>query len=941
MGMSNFLQQCAEKVLAQHGNNLSRVLVLMPNQRSCTFFRNHLQSLSEQPVFAPEIVTLQNHLLQQSELVIAENIELLTDLYACHQSIGGTQTLDEFIGTAAVMLEDFDELDLHLVNARLFFKNLKMLQSMKTWEPGSEPSEYKLKYRRFWEEFGLLYAALRERLLHKGKGYRGMILRNVAENLSSLSWSDYTAVYFIGFSGLNKTDEAVMKHLQLEKQATFFWDADRFYVNDEMQEAGHFFRKYREVFKIGAKDLKEDLVNAPREIQIVGAAKNLGQVKVVADVLQNKLKLDKETALDTVIVVPDEKLLSPLIAHLPHNIETLNLTMGLNIAGSSSANWLEVFFRIYEKSGRFTTKEGVQRFYYRDVFELLRHSFFHLLFPAAKTEVFVSRMKKQNRILISRPELVTEFGEEVTALFFEGDKAENYALFLAEVTGSVLSKLVPKVRKGESRWAAEVEILHRLLNIITATQTIFKTGNDVSIKTFIALLRSNFQTERVALEGDPVQGLQIMGLQETRGLQFKNVIVLSANEGILPQGKTQRSYIPYELRREFLTTHKERDAITAYLFYRLLQGAENVYLLYNTEPDELGGGEKSRFILQLQQELNANNSRTTITDSIFAVDPPAALGEQSISIQKEEAILQKLYSIISDSGLSPSALNTYINCTLQYYFRYIAGIREQDDMEESLEASTIGSAVHHALEKIYEPLVGKPVTAAYIAAQSADKARIEYLVREHLSARFDNESLSRGRNLLLYRVCVKLVVEFLKYEERFLNELSENGSHMELVMQEDKLRAGLLVNGKEVFMSGRVDRVEKVDGVVQIADYKTTSYKQVPIMDDDKWEQLMHDPKYAKPLQLLVYAWMYYKINGTATLPLRSGIYWLRKSDKMLETLRTGKDNDLLTEADILRFEEKLKTVLEEMTNPEVPFTKTEDTDRCKYCEFAKICGRD
>ncbi len=939
--MSNFLQQCAEKILQQHGNNLSRVLVLMPNQRSCTYFRNHLQSLSEQPVFAPEIVTLQNHLLQQSELVIAENIELLTDLYACQQSIGGTQTLDEFIGTAAVMLEDFDELDLHMVNARSFFKNLEMLQSMKTWEPGSEPTEYKLKYRRFWEEFGLLYAALREHLLHKGKGYRGMILRQVAENLSSLSWSDYTAVYFIGFSGLNKTDEAVMKHLQLQKQATFYWDADRFYVNDEMQEAGHFFRKYREVFKISGKDLKEELVSGVRHIEIVGAAKNLGQVKVVADVLQNKLKLNKDTALDTVVVVPDEKLLSPLIAHLPHNIETLNLTMGLNISGSSSANWIEVFFRIYEKSERFTTKEGVQRFYYRDVFELLRHSFFHLLFPGAKIEVFVSRMKKQNRILISRPELVAEFGEEVTALFFAGDKAQHYAAFLAEITGNVLSKVVPKVRKEESRWAAEAEILHRLLNIITATQTIFTTGNDVSIKTFIALLRSNFQTERVALEGDPLQGLQIMGLQETRGLQFKNVIVLSANEGILPQGKTQRSYIPYELRREFLTTHKERDATTAYLFYRLLQGAENVYLLYNTEPDELGGGEKSRFMLQLQQELNPKNSRTTITDAVFAVDPPAALGEQTIRIQKDEAILQKLYSIISESGLSPSALNTYVNCTLQYYFRYIAGIREQDDMEESLEASTIGSAVHYALEKIYEPLVGRPVTAAYIASQSADKARIEQLVREHLAVRFDNESLSRGRNLLLYRVCVKLVTEFLKYEERFLNELSDNGSHMELVMQEDKLKAGLPVNGKEVFMSGRVDRVEKVNGVVQIADYKTTSYKAVPVMDDDKWEQLMHDPKHAKPLQLLVYAWLYYKINGTASLPLRSGIYWLRKSDKMLETLRTAKDSDLLTEADILRFEDKLKAVLEEMANPAVPFTKTEDAERCQYCEFAKICGRD
>ncbi len=937
--MKKFLERTAEQILAKHGNNLSDVLVLMPNQRSCTYFRNELKRQAQQAVFTPEISTLQNWALAQSSLVVADSIELVSELYACHKQIGGTLALDDFIGTANVLLEDFDELDLQMANAKSFFKNLELLQSMKTYEPGEVPTAYKLEYRKFWEDFGKLYHLLREKLFAGNKAYRGMILRHVAENLKDIQMESSAPVYLIGFSGLNRTDEVIISHLTATTNAEVIWDADNYYVRDEMKEAGLFFRQYKSKFRTGDKVFTDGISNTKKTIQIIGAAKNVGQVKVTADILQNQLQLNETNALETVIVVPDEKLLSPLIANIPSNITALNITMGLTIAGSNPATFLDILFRLYHNSQKYQSKNRSQRFYYKDVFDLLQHNYCRLLFGNLKTDAFVELMKSQNRILIRKEELDKAFEGAINSILFEGDDTKLYAQQLLQIVNALLDKLIKRTRGGNSALAAETEITFRLLNIINNTQNIFSTGENIGIKTYIALLKEDFRNTRVPLEGDPVQGLQIMGLQETRSLDFKNVIFLSANEGILPSGKNMRSYIPYEMRREFLTTHKERDAVTAYLFYRLFHQAENVFILYNTEPDELGGGEKSRFILQLQQELQPANPQAEIADMIFAIDPPPAIAEKYISIQKNENILLKLEGILTASGLSPSALNTYINCSLQYYFRYIAGLREEEDMEENMEAATIGSAVHHALEKIYAEKVGALVTVDFVEAQLQNKQRIESLVREHLAKRFDNESLSNGKNLLLFKVCVKLTEEYLKHEKKNIQQLSDAGEDLRIELLEGKLEYTIPVNGKEIKVAGRVDRIESVGGVVQIADYKTSKYTTIPVLTEETWDELTIDPKYSKPVQLMVYAWLYNRMNGK-NIPIRSGIYWLRERKKNLDTVRVDKINDVLDAATILRFEEKLKAVLAEMLNEEIPFAKTKDEERCKFCDFKNICER-
>lgn len=302
--------------------------------------------------------------------------------------------------------------------------------------------------------------------------------------------------------------------------------------------------------------------------------------------------------------------------------------------------------------------------------------------------------------------------------------------------------------------------------------------------------------------------------------------------------------------------------------------------------------------------------------------------------------MSKLMDILTTSGLSPSALNTYINCSLQYYFRYIAGLRETDDVEENIDSATIGSAVHYALEKMYEPYTGRTVEVKDIDALIKDTGKAAFYISEELGKRFDKESLRYGKNYLLYNVCVKLVADFLKHEKQHLQYLHNNGVSMQIEVLESKFQVPISVNGKVIMIQGRVDRIERVNDILRIADFKTSSKSTIPVLTEETWDKLMSEPKYSKTVQLLIYAWLYHKQHSSLDTNFQSGIYWLRALDKQLDTLRVNKDNDFISSVEILQFEEKLKQLLGELTDTEIPFTKTNDSKRCEYCDFANICGR-
>lgn len=939
--MEQFLVRAAKYILDKHGNNLSDITVLMPNHRSCVYFRQALIDSGVEILWTPHILTMQDWVYDSSTLSIIDPLEQVMELYEVYRTRGGEDSLDEFIPTAQTMLNDFNEVDFQLADAKSFFFNLEQLQSMKTYEPGEEPNDYTIRYRRFWAMFRELYTAIRQRLQTSHKGYSGMLYRELAEGIEQLN-IDASRIYFIGFSSLNKSDEKIIQALLHRGLAEVIWDYDSYYADDELQEAGKPFRKYRNQFKVDEKLWKANgIATQPKNIFLIGVAKNIGQTKVAADILANKLHLTPSTEKETAVIIPDEKLLAPLLSSIPEQITSLNVSMGYPLNETVIAELIKSIFSLHDNVERFHASGKTPRYYHRDVFDLLQHSYTqYLIKDKKKTAAFIASMRRNNRMVISQSEIDKTFKDSNAGLLFWYDENVTTQLErLLLLIHTLRKEFLHATRSGKKDMSVDLELVLCVQNMLQNISNIIGTKPaELNVSSLRKLLSEHLRTMRVPFDGEPVQGLQIMGMQETRSLDFKNIIVLSMNEGIFPSGKTMQTYIPFEIRKEFLTTHHDRDAISAYLFYRLLHRSENIYLLYNTESDELGGGEKSRLILQLQHELKQANAQAVIHDLVYSVDPPPPITDDEITIPKDEALLEKIRDHITDYGLSPSALNAYINCTLQYYLRYIAHLRKQDEIEENIEASTLGSAVHETLEKLYGEMAGGELTKTALESILNDKNKIEKLLLTAFSKQFDEESLKRGKNYLLYRVALKLVNEFLLSEKHRLQQIEDAGSRIHLLMLENEMISSLEVDGWTVRIRGKVDRVEECNGIVSVADYKTGSIKVSKISGDD-FANLFSDPKYAKAVQLLTYAWLYSKTNAYSS-PIRSGIYWLRQSGNGLDTLQIDK-NDFIGPEALDRFEQELTNSLSRLIDPEIPFTKTNDVKRCEHCDFARICRRD
>ncbi|MBL7779291.1 MAG: PD-(D/E)XK nuclease family protein [Chitinophagales bacterium] len=940
--MSRFLKTVATEILQLHGNDLSRLLVLFPNHRSIQYFKQELMQLADKPIVSPELQTLQQYMLSFSNLTLADDMELVTALYGSYRKVGGEKTMDDFIGFADALLSDFDELDMQMVNAKLFFKELETLQSMKSYVPGEDPSASVLEYRKFWLEFGKMYDAIQQELASAGKGYTGMILRQIAEGIhGSTTALDYTAVYLVGFSGLNKCDEVFIEWLKQAVPLKIYNDADSFYVKNNVREAGYFFRKHHKLLQMSEAPLQNELLTRKRSVDVVGAPKLYSQVNATISTLQQWQITDTEWR-DTVVVVPDEKLLPLLIHQLPNNVTALNITMGLSAQQSSVFELLDTIFHAALNMFKYNSSSGSIRIYHKDIFNLLQLPLVSDAFLSYDAGEFIRKVKASNKTFVSYDDVLQQLGKNFVDLIFIGSSCVALHQHLLEVVNKLTNHLKKQYYLGIERAALEIEFCTRISAVISQSAKLLQNEEQPSLHTFVKLMIKKIKNIRVPFEGDAMHGLQLMGLQETRSITFKNVIILSANEGTLPSGKFQNSFIPFEIRKVFeLDTHTERDAVSAYLFYRLLQQADRVAIFYNTEPDELGGGEMSRFLLQLQTELNSKNSNTSIRFSTHQVPLKSVAEHRNIVVYKSTEVLRKQVQLLTESGLSPSALNTYINCSLQYYFRYIAGVKEQDEVEETPEASSIGDAVHDALEKIYLPYIGRVISSDVLKSVLNDKAYLESLIRKKLNERFDDESLSNGKNLLIYRVCIKLLTEFLQSEIKQIEKLEADNAVMQIEELEAKWIGALHVGGIDVIINGRVDRMHRIGQSIYIADYKTGKYRTLPKLSEEDMSALRTDVKYSKVLQLMMYAWLFQHNNITQNYHINTGIYWLQSTNKQLAALEGGDADGSIPLSWILLFEDVLKEVAQEMMDPNIAYTQTSDSERCKFCDFKSICNRE
>ena len=668
--MKPFLKELAEKLIESNAH-LEQLTIVFPNKRAALFFRKYLAELLHKPVWSPSLISLEELFAEHTTLQEVDRLDLVFRLFSVYRKeINNKESFDQFYFWGDMLLRDFDEVDKYVVNATLLFKDLSKLRELDEsfdyltdeqkeflknfWLNFEEkPVGSKEQFLKVWKGLAKVYTEFTKALLKEGLGYEGMIHRQVAEKLKKakgVNSSLHQHIIFAGFNALTKAEEILMSYY-VSGGASVYWDADTYYVLNKQQEAGQFFRAYKNHAVLGrtfSDDIPSNFLTTANDktVNLIGVAQKVGQAKLVGQQLEEKLAvgLDPEK---TVVVLADESMLLPILHSLPPYLENVNVTMGYPLRNVPLYNLLELLIDLQ------INRKG-EYFNHRQVVAILSHAYVLMIDPLHAHEVRQDIIHK-NRILIATSKL--QPFPFLASLFqaVDGERISTYLLGVVQAIGSTLSAKSSFDQEYTFHFYKSINRLHKVLQ---------RSEAQPDIKGYQKLFRQVIQSQRIPFAGEPLKGLQVMGVLETRNLDFENVFIVSLNEGLLPAAPRQGSYIPNAIRKAYsLPTNEHQDSIYAYLFYRVLQRAKNITLLYNTEPDMLGMGEMSRFVKQLVYESGWKINHFMLTNALHI----KASG--SIVIPKSESIIQQLQTKYSDPngrGLSPSALNEYIECSLRF-----------------------------------------------------------------------------------------------------------------------------------------------------------------------------------------------------------------------------------------------------------------------------------
>ena len=958
--MSAFLDEVCDHILKHYAENTGDVCVVTPNRRAGLFFRKYFSQKITRPLWAPDILSIEDFVNRLTGLHVSDSISLLFEFYKVYQDIeqDAAEDIDAFFRWAPVLLRDFDEIDAQLESPGELFGYLKDLKRIEAWNPeGSPPTPFQQQYLSFFEKFERYHQNFSSHLLARKMAYQGLSFRQAAQALKqdnlSIPWEK---VVFAGFNAMNQAEERIILGLHHRQQADIITDSDPYYLDNPMHEAGLFIRKYQRIYdlKTGKGPDAPSFFSSPKTINVLGIAKNVNQTRLAGNLLEEvpELTPDEHTA----VVLANENLLIPMLHALPASVPSLNVTMGYPLKKTNLYGFFDALFQMHLTAARLnaTRSQVARRFYFKDVIRFFGHQATAILWDIQdgeqRTGQLLRKLIQSNRSFCSFADLakLSESPEKFSETFaFLDAPLESDPSLVSAAMLECCSRLDEAYRhKAEhmnialqqSPWFLDYESLYYFSTLMRRLDALLEqTAAIGSLKTFYMLFRQTVQETRLAFSGEPLEGLQIMGMLETRNLDFKNIILLSANEDILPKGKSSHSFIPFEVKKKYgLQVHTDKDATYAYHFYRLLQRAENIYMIYNTQKGSMGSQEKSRFITQLKMELTEFNPRITFREEIISMTPARDSIDHHISIEKTAEIMQRLQQM-ADFGFSPSALNTYINCPLQFYLQKVARLDEAEQVEETLEASTMGNVVHGALESLYKPYTGRIITAADIEQMQRQAGQV---LQQEFAKAFEGGDISSGKNLLLTRVAQRFTENFLEAERKFLESSPEPVTILQL---ESVLQANLEISAgakasRQVSIRGMADRIDRVGQTIRVIDYKTGKVAQDELMVHDP-ETIIRDPKMSKTFQVICYSWLLRQDPGMAG-DIESGIFSMRNLGAGLLTVKPGKNSGLEGDELVEHFDALLRKLLTEIMDTGTPFSQTENTDHCKYCPFRQLCHR-
>lgn len=929
--MKTFLQELAETI-AQDYPEWDKLTVVFPNRRAALYFKNELRRSLTGPKWVPSILTIEEFISSFSDLQVADKFNLILRLYQSYKQVNAnTVGIDKFYYWGEMLLRDFEELDKYLVQAEDLFRdvsNLKeveqyfdyLTEEQKTflqdfWQTVEFSSpETKARFLSLWKSLLPVYKHFVERLLADGIGYEGLIHRKAWERVAAEKPGFYNnRIVFAGFYALTRVEEKIMSWFVQNQQAKVYWDEDDFYVSKEYREAGNFFRLYRAhpILKDTFPKKAPQSLSNERKITLLGVPQKAGQPKLLAQYLK---ELKPEDYEKTVVVLPDESMLLPVLYSLPSQLTAINVTMGYPLVQTPFFSFIDFLFDLHRTKRK-------DEFYYRHVFNLLNHPYLKAI-SASQVGQVQEMIKKGNRVHLD--EQFFDSGDSFIAAVFKNVAPANLCSHLLDLIEQLAVRPVGTLFEKEFAF-----YFHRQLTKLKE----LTAQEPMEIEMVQKLFRQMMRSEKVPFSGEPLKGIQVMGVLETRNLDFENVFVLSLNEGMWPASAKQGSYIPYSVRKAYgLPTYQHQDSMYAYLFYRLLQRTQKASLFYNTEPDVLGMGEMSRYLNQIIYDTGWPYERRLLHSPVSIKQP------QPISIPKDASVLDKL-TRYEGQDLTPSSLNNYLDCRLLFYFKNVIGLKEPNEVEETADARVFGNIFHEVMYSFYNDL--KPVRVQWLVEERHFEnlkekldALIERAYRKHFSLTDKRDVTYEGQQLVVNEMVKKMAIKVLERDKTyapFAIELLEVNSF--------NTKFPLSAN-QSVALGGKIDRVDRKENQVRIIDYKTgkdlNDFKSVASLFD------RDDAKRNKAVfQAMMYAWVYArKISGSYVL--QPGL--MNRKELFKNNFQYGLriDGQRIEDAHryLPEFEDHLLKLLKEIFDAKTPFDQTEDLKRCEICAFRGICSR-
>ncbi|MGB5693147.1 MAG: PD-(D/E)XK nuclease family protein [Flavobacteriaceae bacterium] len=894
--------------------NLENTVFVLPSRRAGTYLRNSISHKASGNVFAPKIYSIEQFIEQLSGLSYATLPEQLFCLYKAHLEVAGSEkeSFFEFSRWARVLLADFDEIDRYLIPHKDIFSYLAAITEVNHWYLRKEKTSLIKDYIKFWERLEPLYQKFVGFLLEKKLGHQGLIYRTAFERLDLYleSSKNYNHV-FLGFNALNTAESKIIQNILQNTNSDIYWDIDQYFLEESYHDAGYFIRRHQKSWKYfqnnGIKGVSDHFL-APKNIEIIGVPKNVSQVKYIGHILDT-ISEHKTVSLDnTALILSDESLLNPLINSLPAQLDSANITMGYPLKNSPLTGVFEEFFDLFQQSN----KRG---WYYKKIIGFLSLPYIQLLLSDSDSQGFRSlrvEVKKMNMIYLP-DQFLDSYLPEVSQVLFNPSNLQ-----VGEFLKScfyIIEGLKRELEKKKHR-GLEVEQLFGFNSIFKQLDEMHQVFPYISdIRALQGLYHELMAQQTIDFEGEPLKGLQIMGMLESRVLDFETVIISSVNEGILPAGKQGNSFIPFDVKKELgLPAYKEKDAVYTYHFYRLLQRAKKIYILYNTEPDVLLGGEKSRLIHQLQTD---KNTRTFIKDRLATMELPNYLPAPEEFPKSEEAM--SAIQDLANRGFSPTSLIQYIRNPQEFYKRALLRIEEPTMVDETIAANTFGTIIHNSLEAVLKPFVGQILDPKSLQSILPD---IRNVVLSHFTEFYSESSIHHGKNYIVFQVLVRTVENFIKYEISICRR-----KKVRIIQLEKRLKIPLDIPGIlfPVFLKGTLDRIDEVDGRLRIVDYKTGKVNLAD-MGLSSWEDLAEDVRYSKVFQVLSYAYMY--TNAQNNTVLDGGVISLKNLSQgyldfaLLEKKGSRKRHPGIDQDRLQSFERVLFQLIREICNPDVPFVE-------------------